>query len=177
MSHRHLALLRAINTGRRRVTNDDLVAAFAALGFAGARAYQASGNVLFTTDRSAQDAAAHIARGLQEALGYEVRTFVRDAATVRRLAEATPFPPAQLAASKGKPQITFLDAPVPAEQAAAAEALSTDTDLVVVRGREWFWLPHQGISGTTLDLSAVERAVGVGTTRTLGTVQRITKRL
>jgi hypothetical protein len=46
-----------------------------------------------------------------------------------------------------------------------------------VVGREWYWLPTTGISTSTLDVRAIERALGRGTTRTHNTVTRLHAKL
>ena len=173
---RSVAFLRGMNVGKRRITNEDLVAAVEGLGFGAVSAYQASGNVLFDPG-DVQAPEAVMSRGLQAALGYEVAVFVRTSAQVRQLADATPFSAAELAPTRGKVQVTLL-AEAPLRGAAArAEALGSDTDLVRVVGAHWFWLPTGGISDSGLDVVAIERLIGVGTTRTLGTVQRIARKL
>jgi uncharacterized protein (DUF1697 family) len=44
---RYYAFLRAINTGNRRLSNEQLLAPFLELGFTDVAAYQAAGNVTF----------------------------------------------------------------------------------------------------------------------------------
>lgn len=173
---RSVAFLRGINLGRRRITNDELVAAVQGLGFGDVSAYQAAGNVLLDPGDH-DDPAAVLSAGLEQALGYEVAVFVRTAEQLHELAAHTPFTPEQLAPTRGKVQVTMLAGPPSAEGAAGAEAMSSDTDRVSVFGAHWFWLPTGGLSDSPLDVRAIERLVGVGTTRTHGTVQRIAKKL
>jgi len=170
-----VALLRGINLGRRRVKNPELVAAARGPELASVQAYQASGNLLLRAE--AAPSADALAQRLEAGLGFEVKVFLRSAAELREAAEASPFAAQQVSRSKGKPQVTFLAAPPSAAAVAEAEALSTPHDQLRVVGRQWHWLPAAGISGTELDVAAVERLLGVGTTRTLGTVQRIVKKL
>ena len=66
MTDRRFVFLRAINTGGRRLTNDELLAPFDALGLTDAAAYQAAGNVTFRSDRPTDD--------LKAALDLEVGT-------------------------------------------------------------------------------------------------------
>lgn len=171
---RSVALLRGINLGKRRVKNPELVAILEDLGFRGVEAYQAAGNLLF---EPAPEAERRISEGLEARLGYAVKTFVRTAEEVAAIVAAQPFSEAMVAACTGKLQVTMLDKTPSAEHAAAAEALSTEEDRVVVLGREWFWLPERGLGRTVLDVKAVERLLGVGTTRTRGTLERIGKKL
>ena len=46
-------------------------------------------------------------------------------------------------------------------------------DRVVVSGREWYWLPVEGVSTSTLPVSRIEALLGEMTMRTLGTVARM----
>jgi len=171
-----VAFLRGINVGGRRVTNDQLVGVAEASGFADVRAFLASGNLIVDASSAPAESEARLSTALEDALGYEVDVFVRSAAEVAAVASVMPFHEPEDGVV-GKPQVTFLhDHPTPRQWLAVAE-LGTADDLVELGDRCWFWLPVHGISGSALDLKAVERAVGVGTTRTLNTVSRIMQKL
>lgn len=173
---RSVAFLRSINVGGRRLTNDVLVSAVEGLGFSDVAAYQASGNVLFEPGDDPEPALT-LSRGLEAALGFAVPVFVRTAAQVHAIAAEAPFSEARLEGTRRKVQVTFLAVAPDPPTAARAEALSTEQDRIRVIGDHWFWLPTGGISDSPLDFGAVERLVGVGTTRTQGTVQRIAKKI
>ena len=68
----HVAFLRGMNLGGRRITNDDLRAEFEALGFADVACFRASGNVVFSAKDGEAKLTSEIEAGLGEALGYEV---------------------------------------------------------------------------------------------------------
>ncbi|RMH23470.1 MAG: DUF1697 domain-containing protein, partial [Gemmatimonadetes bacterium] len=92
LSQRYAAFLRGVNLGRRRVTNEALCRAFAAADLPDARAFLASGNVVF--DAPPTDEAVLRARlepALAGALGWEVVVFLRTADEVRRVVRARPF--------------------------------------------------------------------------------------
>ncbi|MGY9075126.1 MAG: DUF1697 domain-containing protein [Acidimicrobiales bacterium] len=72
---RYVVFLRGINIGGRRVSSDELLAPFSALGFQEPTAFMASGNVIL--DSAEEPGASGIERALQQALGYAVPTFVR----------------------------------------------------------------------------------------------------
>jgi len=171
----HVAFLRGINVGGHRVTNDRLVSVAVDAGFGEVSAFLASGNLLLDAPvaSTTQDTEKVLSTALEADLGYEVDVFARSAAEVVAVASVTPFDQEVVEAAKGKPQVTFLhDHPTPAQWLAVAE-LGTSDDLVELGDRCWFWLPEHGISGTALDLRAIERHIGVGTTRTLNTVSRL----
>ena len=174
MAQRWFAFLRAINTGNRRLTNEQLLEPFEALGFHDVAAYQAAGNVTFRTDASVDE--APIESALAATCGFAVPTFVRGADEVRAVADATPFTPGVVATTAGRVQVAFLRSEPSAEQVAAAADLTPDDDRTVVIGREWYWLPVDGISASKLPVGQVERVLGEMTLRTVGTVERMAAR-
>ncbi len=169
----HVVFLRGMNVGGHRLTNDALVAAFAALGLEQAAAYQASGNVMVAA-ASPPDVAL-IEAGLEAELGYQVPTMVRSVTEVTELAAATPFTAEELAQRpNAKQQVIILAEPSPSDLSGLVAGLP---DLLVADGAHVHWLPEGGISTSELDLSAVGRVVGTNTVRTMGTIQRIAKKL
>ena len=58
----------------------------------------------------------------------------------------------------------------------AALDLGTEEDLLSIDGRELYWLPSGGTIDSGLDLKAIERALGPGTMRTMGTIEQIAAR-
>ncbi len=107
----HAAFLRGMNLGGRRITNYDLCGAFESLGLEDVSAFLASGNVAFSAKGTAAALTRRIEAGLEEALGYPVRTFVRSASQLRRIATTDPFVGRPGASSRGKMQVIFLQRP------------------------------------------------------------------
>ena len=173
----YAAFLRGMNLGGRRITNENLAAAVSGIGFEEVETFRASGNVVFTADRgTGKKVSGRLEEGLADSLGYEVPVFLRSAAEVRAIASAKPFKPAQHDASRGKLQVVLLLEKPPAKARREALALATDDDLLALEGRELYWLPSGGISDSELDLKGVEAALGLTTTRTMGTVEQIAAR-
>jgi uncharacterized protein (DUF1697 family) len=52
-------------------------------------------------------------------------------------------------------------------------ALAGEEDLLAIEGRELYWLPSGGVSESELDLKAIDKALGKGTMRTMGTIEQI----
>lgn len=170
---RYYAFLRAINTGNRRLTNEQLLAPFRELGFTEVAAYQAAGNVTFRcADRAAADEQG-IEAALADSYGFATPTFVRSAAEVESIATAEPFSDDELVRTAGKVQVTFLRAALPPDRAASVMELIPPQDRVAVSKREWYWLPLEGISTSELPVSRIESLLGEMTMRTLGTVTRM----
>ncbi len=177
MTQTWVALLRGMNVGGHRITNAELQRTFGELGFDSVATYRASGNVIFRGDGDADALIRRIEDGLRDALGYDVPTFLRAAAELKAVAAARPFTDAELAASRGKTQVTFLpDVPDPRSRDAVL-ALATREDRLALDGRELYWLPAAGFMESELDHKSITRLVGVGTTRTQGTVVGIAKKL
>ena len=89
---RHVAFLRGMNLGGRRIKNEELRAEFEALGFADVACFRASGNVVFSAKGGSEaKLTGEIEAGLGEALGYEVPVFLRGAAELSALAAHEPF--------------------------------------------------------------------------------------
>lgn len=171
----HVAFLRAINVGGRRIANADLAAAVTALGFADVSVYQASGNVILrgAPDESSAAIEARLSTGLATALGYDVPAIVRSAAAIHEIAMAAPFGDA-VPPPDSKPQVILLADP---PDAADAVAFSTSADRLAVAESEIHWWPTEGISTSNLDLRGLEATFGTMTVRTLGTIKRISARL
>lgn len=171
----HVAFLRGMNLGGRRIKNEELRAEFEALGFAEVACFRASGNVVFsaTTEKSEAKLTKEIEAGLGEALGYEVPVFLRGAAELQAVAAHKPFDAKALKASKGKPQVTFLERKPNAAARKRALALASYDDRLALEGRELYWLPKGGLSDSELDLKELAAALGQNTVRTMGTVEQI----
>jgi uncharacterized protein (DUF1697 family) len=163
---RHAAFLRAINIGGRRIKGPELCKPFTGMGFAEARSFRASGNVVFDAPR--KPAEARIEAVLEKELGYEVVVFLRSRGELEALAAGQPFAPG------AKYHVMFLKAlPSPAIQRDVL-ALATSEDKLAWGARELFWRPRGRMLESELDLKRVEKLIGLNTMRTNGTVEQIT---
>jgi uncharacterized protein (DUF1697 family) len=169
----HVAFLRGMNLGGRRIKNEELRAEFEALGFADVACFRASGNVVFSAQGSEAKLTSEIESGLGEALGYEVPVFLRSAKELRALAAHEPFEAAVVKASKGKLQVALLPRKPTAKARKQVLAEASDEDRLTLEDRELYWLPSGGISDSDLDLKAIETALGPWTMRTMGTIEQI----
>jgi uncharacterized protein (DUF1697 family) len=164
-----------MNLGKRRIKNPELAAEFAALGFEDIATFRASGNVVFSSPEKASEKALRerIEAGLEQGLGYDVPVYLRSVAEVAKIAAQEPFDAKDVAASKGKLQVSMLTRKPTAKAKKTVLDLATDDDGLALSGRELFWLPSGGTIESELDLKAIERALGPGTMRTKGTVDQI----
>ena len=141
---RYVAFLRAVNVGGRRVSMDRLRAAFEELGFEHVSTNIPSGNVVLESSGRSADLERAIAAELEQALGFEVVTFLRRASDVRRAASEKPL--GKVPAGKTH-MVAFLRRKPTAAERKAIEEKSTPSDRLVVDGREVHWL----IQGRMMD--------------------------
>jgi uncharacterized protein (DUF1697 family) len=171
---RHVAFLRGMNLGGRRITNDELRSHFEALGCGEVATFRASGNVIFAADgESPGKLTGRLEEGLADALGYEVPVFLRSAKELLAISALEPFEAEALDASTGKLQIALLTKKPTAKAGKSALSLSTEADRLVVEGRELYWLPQGRMSDSELDLKALAATLGSMTIRTKGTIDQI----
>jgi len=168
---RYAAFLRAVNVGRNhRVTSTELRDIFESAGAEDVATFRRSGNVVFAAPR---DMSSKIEKALESTLGYDVGAFTRTARELAEIADAQPFKPALVEASRGKLQVSMLSGKPSAAKRKQVLALATDDDLLVFGKRELFWLPSGGTLESTLDRKAVDELLGPTTMRTKGTVEQL----
>jgi uncharacterized protein (DUF1697 family) len=174
----HAAFLRGMNVGGHRITNDELRATFAAIGFADVGVFRASGNVAFDAGNATDaEVTEQIEQGLEAELGYAVPTFVRTADELRAMAAEEPFPPEALDAAKGKLQVDLLRGRPGKKDRDAVLALATEADgLAFGAGAHLYWLPSGGTLESELDFKEIEKRCGLATRRTKGTIEQIAKK-
>ena len=171
---RFIAFLRAINVGGHTVKMDHLRQLFESMGFSGVETFIASGNIVFeTTSRNVRTLERKIERRLQEALGYEVATFIRTDAELIEIVKYQPFPPSALRAAVAL-NIAFLAEPLDGESERKLMALRTDIDDFHVHGREIYWLCRRKQSESTFSNAVLEKTLGRPTTlRGANTITKI----
>jgi uncharacterized protein (DUF1697 family) len=172
---RHIAFLRGMNLGGRRITNVELERAFEDLDLKEVATFRASGNVVFEGPKGigGADIATKIEAGLADSLGYEVPVFLRSCEQVVAIAAQEPFKASEVEASAGKLQVAMLpDAPGKLARKEAL-ALATAGDPLAIDGSELYWLPNGNMSDSDLDLKALESELGPWTMRTMGTIEQI----
>src|SRR3954469_10568119 len=92
MSVKHVAFLRGINLGKRRVNNTQLQAVFESLGFEEVKVLIASGNVVFSAAEGDEATLTReIEAALEAGLGFKVDTMLRSADELQAMLASTPF--------------------------------------------------------------------------------------
>lgn len=170
----HVAFLRAINIGRRRIKSDALRELFEELGFSKVGTYLASGNVVFDSDASSAELERLIADHLGDALGYTVDTFVRQMDRLREISETTPFELPD--GERIKRYVVFLHRVLGDEQRKQLASKCSGVDELVPLDREIHWLRYLD-AGESIATGKLERALGVvATRRTTTTLEHIVKK-
>jgi uncharacterized protein (DUF1697 family) len=159
----YVALLRAINAGVK-LPMPELKAMAEACGFAKARTYIASGNLLFESDLDETAVKALLTEKASAFVGKPVGVVVRTAAELAATVKADPFPEAP----RNRVIAIFLDAAPPAGFEAAARHQGPDEEIAAV-GREIFVRYGEGMGQSKLVIPAAKE----GTGRNLNTVAKL----
>lgn len=116
MTTRYAALLRGINVGGgRKVPMAELRGLLEELGHDDVRTYLQSGQATFASSHGDEESlAAELAGAIEKRFGFGVEVIVRDHAYLRAVAEACPFPAAELEARQL--HVTYYSAPVDPER-------------------------------------------------------------
>jgi uncharacterized protein (DUF1697 family) len=160
----YVALLRAVNVaGTGKLPMSDLRAMGEALGFASARTWIASGNLLFESDLSEAEVKVVLETRLEAYAGKTVPVFVRTASEMAAVRAADPFPDAH----RSRHMVYFLDnAPAPDTIATARDQAG---ERIALGTREIYVDYGEGIRFTKLKLSATKISTG----RSMNTVMKL----
>ena len=172
---RYVALLRAINVGKRIVKMERLRALFEEMGFRNVETLIASGNVLFdSAARASAPIEKKIEHHLFKTLGYDVETFVRTPAELAAVVAAKPFVGSTLHTESNALYVGFLKSAPAADAEARLVALGNDFDEFRVHGREYYWSSRRSMGQSTVTGVAIERALKAPSTmRNITTVRRL----
>lgn len=151
-----VAFLRAVNLGKRTVRMDTLVDIVEGLGYENVWTYINSGNVVFDATGPRGELERTIETALEAELGFEVTTFVRTAADLRRAVAAQPF---ELAGGDTCFLTLLKSRPTPAQRR-ALEALTNTFDTLAVEGGDVHWRMHGKSTDTKLKTKDWEAIVG-----------------
>lgn len=172
MTH-HVALLRAVNVGKRKVPMADLRALCAELGFEDARTYVASGNVVFTAKEPAGQVEERLEAALEKRFGFKVEVVVRASRRIAAALEHNPF--AQASESEpARVMLLFAKRP-PAKDAAEKimERARGGEKVVAVGETLWFHFPD-GLADSKLAPAFIDKCVGSpATSRNIRTVRTL----
>ena len=167
---RYIAFLRAINVGGHIVKMDRLRTIFESMRFRNVETFIASGNVIF--ESPSPDAAAleaRIERDLEQALGYDVGTFIRSCPELAAIAAHEPFE----SRADCSLHVVFLKAAADSALRKRIEALRSDADDFHIHKRELYWQRRGGMSESPAAVPFAKAFGAGGTMRNVTTVRRL----
>lgn len=172
---RYVAFLRAINVGGHIVKMDRLRDLFEELPVKNVETFIASGNVLFdATAKGIATLERKIETHLEQALGYEVATFLRSADEVTAVARYEPFSRNDLDAKANTLYVAFLPSAPGPKVAEKLAAFGSAMEEFHVYQREVYWLLRQRFSDSKFSGALLEKTVGMpATVRNVTTVRRL----
>lgn len=88
----HVALLRSVNVGGRKIAMADLRQVISALGYSDVRTYIQTGNVVFTSSQDAVRIAARLEAAVSDLLGAQVPVVVLSRVDLAAAIERNPYP-------------------------------------------------------------------------------------
>jgi uncharacterized protein (DUF1697 family) len=160
-----VAFLRAVNLGKRRVAMARLKAVCEELGYDAVFTHINSGNVGFDAAGSRRTIESAMERACEVEFGFECTTFVRTAAELRKIVDATPFD----VGSGDTHFVTFLKVAPTTSQRSALEGLSNEYETLVVDGSDVHWLMHGKSSDSRLTKRDWEKILGTNTSTSRNT--------
>ena len=160
----YAALIRAVNVGGTgKLPMSELKAICVAEGFGSVQTYIASGNVVFSTNKSEAQIKAALEKRLEAFAGKPVSVIVRTAKEMAEILAANPFPDAR----PNWTYVIFLDAPAPAD---TLEGLKHQKDEEVQLGKREIYVAYgEGMGHSKLRIPAAAS----GTGRNINTVAKL----
>ena len=170
----HVALLRSVNTGRRKVLKEDLLGIAADVGLPEAKTYLASGNlILWGQDPGGQALEARLEDALAARIGLRTDFMVRAPSDLAAIIAANPFPDEALD-HPSHVLVTFMKAPLPAGDEDVLRAAITGPERFVARGRELYVDIPTSMADSVLDRDwKRSKRHPVGTARNWNTVLKL----
>lgn len=160
----YVALLRAVNVGGTgKLPMSELKAMCVAEDFAQVQTYIASGNVVFSADRSAAEVKRALERRLEDYAGKPVGVIVRTGEEMAEVLKANPFPDSP----RNWTVAILLDEPPPAN---ALDAIRGRTDEEVRLGKREIYVAYgSGMGRSKLNVPGSEN----GTARNINTIEKL----
>lgn len=174
---RQIALLRAVNVGKRQVKMDHLRLLFEEMGMRDVSTFIASGNVIFESRTTGASAEKKIEKHLAAALGFDVPVIVRSAAELVMAAEYSAFPKKPALTSAGAMHVGFLRAAPDVATIERVQALLGKTSEVHLNGRELYWYMADRRTVLDVPIAKFEKALGTPATfRNITTVRKLAEK-
>lgn len=167
---RYVVLLRAVNVGgRNKVPMADFRELLGRLGHGEVSTYIQSGNALFTSDRDDIGAMeAEIEDAIRSEMGVETSAFIRSADDLAVVIDGNPF------GDVPGCHVSFLSSDPGDDRRASLDPASVAPDLFHFGDRALYLVYPNGVQGSKLTNTLIERRLGVkATARNWNTVNRL----
>jgi uncharacterized protein (DUF1697 family) len=170
----HIALLRGVNVGGRKVLKDDLLGLAKDLGFDDAKTLLASGNlVLWGKGGSDADIERRLEDGLEKRMGLRTEFFVRTPAELKAIIDANPYPD-EVKSHPNHLLVLFMKAPLPDGDEATLRAAITGPETFKVGTRELYIDYPEDVGHSMLDRDwRKTKRAPLGTARNWNTVLKL----
>ncbi|HJU87495.1 MAG TPA: DUF1697 domain-containing protein [Gemmatimonadota bacterium] len=176
----HVALLRGINLGRRRLPMKDLAAIFEETGAADVRTYIQSGNVVYRASAAlARRMPVLVEAAIAERFGFDAPVVTRTAAELAAVVRANPY----LDEAEANPKsvhVGFLRDEPAARAVAGLDPDRSPPDTFVVEGREIFFHFPNGLGKSKLTTPWFDSRLGTVSTirnwRTVTTLEEMARK-
>lgn len=169
----YIALLRAVNVGGNILKMEVLRDVCTKLGFEDVRTYVQSGNVVFTSSKSASACTAALMKALAGTTRLPVDVMVRTPGQMKAIIAKNPFLKMK-GVDTARLAVTFLSGPAPKDAAAVLSAISAGADEVHVAGTDLYLHCPSGFADTKLTNARIEKTLSLrATTRNWNTVNRL----
>ena len=170
---RHVALLRAVNVGGRKLPMAELRALCAGIGWEDAATYIQSGNIVFSAAGRPAALETQLEKAIAQRFAMEVPVIVRTAAQWQNYAAANPFPKA--AQDEPNRLMLLLSKRTPATGAEEAIQRKATAGEEVRRAGDALWIHYPQGSGTSkLTPTLIDRAIASpATSRNYRTVLKL----
>jgi uncharacterized protein (DUF1697 family) len=171
-----IALLRGVGGGIRPLPMRDLTAALTGIGLKDVRTYIQSGNVVFSSAKSATRLAGEIERCIEKNFGFHSKTFVLSVGELQRAAAGNPFPQADK--EPKSLHLFFLAKPAKTPQLEAMNEIKAKSEQFVLTNKVFYFYAPDGF-GTSKLVAKLGRLLGVDMTarnwRTVGKLLELAK--
>lgn len=169
---KHVAFLRGINLGKRRLKSDEIKAAFSEFGLGGVETFLASGNIVFDANAEGPLLESSLEEHLERAFGFATDTHIRGMDRLKAILEMQWIP--TVIEEGFKIHVIFLRESLGDDAELDLQALGGVDDQFRVLGREVFWLRRGGFLDAPFTVREFEKALGMShTARNLNTVRRL----
>ena len=173
---RFVAFLRGINVGGHIVKKEQLLEAFAALGFDDAKTYKQSGNVIFeVSNADTEEIKVKIEQNLKFTLGFDVTVFIRTIEQLKTIVDSQPFK------NQSKQGTSFLVTLLQTSLQAFPLLLpltipKSTAQIIGFEGSEVFSVTHGGGEGALPNPFVESRLKAKATTRNINVICAVVKK-